>query len=104
MLLDGGRALFYGLGVAGNAKNPDESAGNAVPFEEALKRLEAIVESMEAGDLPLETLLDRFQEGTKLVKVCQGQLEQAELKIKQLEKNASGEMVLKNVQLEQQEQ
>ena len=101
MILDGGPGLLYGSVVAGNSKNPDESTKNALPFEDALKRLEAIVESMETGDLPLETLLERFDEGTKLVKVCQGQLEQAELKIKQLEKNASGEMVLKNVALEQ---
>ena len=35
-----------------------------LPFEEALKRLESIVESMEAQDLPLETLLARYEEGS----------------------------------------
>ena len=66
-----------------------------MPFEEALKQLESIVESMEAQDLPLETLLSRFEEGTKLAQVCQAKLAEAELKIQQLEKNARGEMVLK---------
>lgn len=66
-----------------------------VPFEEALKKLESIVESMESGDLPLESLLSRFEEGTRLVKACQTKLEEAELKISQLEKNAAGEPVLK---------
>jgi exodeoxyribonuclease VII small subunit len=80
--------------VAGNAKNAGSK--DVVPFEDALKRLEAIVESMENGDLPLETLLARFEEGTRMVKVCQEQLDQAELKIKQLEKNPAGEMVLKD--------
>jgi len=84
--------------VAGNAKNSGQTAKDAQPFEEAVKRLESIVESMESGDLPLETLLSRFEEGTRLVKVCQEQLEQAELKIKQLEKNPAGEMILKNVE------
>jgi exodeoxyribonuclease VII small subunit len=79
--------------VAGNAKNSKD----VVPFEDALKRLETIVESMEAGDLPLETLLARFEEGTRMVKVCQERLEQAELKIKQLEKNPAGEISLTNL-------
>ncbi len=50
---------------------------------------------MEGGDLPLEALLTRFEEGTRLVKICQTKLEEAELKIQQLEKNAAGELVLK---------
>ena len=50
---------------------------------------------MEGGDLPLELLLARFEEGTRLVKMCQTKLAEAELKIQQLEKNPAGEMVLK---------
>ena len=65
-----------------------------MPFEEALKKLESIVESMESDELPLEALLARFEEGTKLAQICQSKLAQAELKIQQLEKNNSGEMVL----------
>jgi len=38
----------------------------ALPFEEALKKLEGIVEAMEAEDLPLETLLAKYEEGTRL--------------------------------------
>ena len=68
-------------------------------FEEALKKLEAIVEAMEAGDLPLETLLSKYEEGSKLVRICQEKLAEAELKIQQLEKNAAGEMKLKAVDL-----
>ena len=70
-----------------------------MPFEEALKKLETIVESMEAEDLPLETLLARFEEGTRLAKVCQTKLSEAEVKIQQLEKNAAGELSLKPVEL-----
>ena len=65
------------------------------PFEEALKKLEGIIEAMESDDLPLETLLAKYEEGTKLVKICQEKLSEAEVKIQQLEKNAAGEMKLK---------
>ena len=80
--------------------NAPKSAGQTaaakdLPFEEALKKLESVVEAMESGDLPLESLLAKFEEGTRLVKTCQTKLEEAELKISQLEKNAAGEPVLK---------
>jgi exodeoxyribonuclease VII small subunit len=65
-----------------------------LPFEEALKRLESIVESMEAQDLPLETLLARYAEGTRLSQLCQAKLNEAELKIQQLEKGPKGELSL----------
>ena len=67
----------------------------ALPFEEALKKLEAIVEAMEAEDLALETLLAKYEEGTRLVRVCQEKLAEAELKLQQLEQDAGGELKLK---------
>jgi exodeoxyribonuclease VII small subunit len=73
-------------------------AGN-LPFEEALKKLETIVEAMESEELPLESLLAKYAEGTQLAKVCQDKLAEAELKIQQLEKTAAGEMKLKPMQL-----
>lgn len=51
---------------------------------------------MEADDLPLESLLERFEEGTKLAQVCQSKLGEAELKIQRLEKATSGEILLKS--------
>lgn len=80
--------------------NQSKSAGQhnpakTPPFEEALKKLEGVVEAMESDDLPLETLLAKYEEGAKLVKICQEKLAEAELKIQQLEKTASGEMKLK---------
>ncbi len=50
---------------------------------------------MEAEDLPLETLLTKYEEGTQLAKICQDKLAEAEVKIQQLEKQASGELKLK---------
>lgn len=80
--------------------NAPKSAGQTaaakdLPFEEALKKLETVVEAMESGDLPLESLLAKFEEGTRLAKTCQAKLDEAELKISKLEKNAAGEPVLK---------
>ena len=74
-----------------------------LPFEEALKRLEAIVEAMESEDLPLETLLAKYEEGTRLSRICQQKLAEAEVKIQQLEKNATGEIKLKALTLEESE-
>ena len=68
-------------------------------FEEALKKLEEIVEAMESDELPLEILLARFEEGARLAKICQSKLTEAELKIQQLETNASGELTLQPVNL-----
>jgi exodeoxyribonuclease VII small subunit len=82
--------------------NASKNIGQTTPakagtlaFEEALKKLESIVEAMESEELPLETLLARYEEGTRLAKACQEKLAEAELKIQQLEKNAAGEMKLK---------
>jgi exodeoxyribonuclease VII small subunit len=79
---------------------PDQTAGGKeLPFEEALKKLEGIVESIESDELSLEALLARFEEGTRLAKICQSKLTEAELKIQQLETNASGELTLKPASL-----
>jgi len=72
-----------------------------LPFEEALKRLEAIVENMEAQDLPLEKLLGLYEEGTALAQRCQAKLNEADLKIQQLEKNSKGELMVKPVQIQE---
>ena len=81
--------------VPKNAGSDNPAKSNDLPFEEALKKLEAIVESMESEDLPLETLLARYEQGTRLARLCQEKLEDAELKVQQLEKNSAGEMKLK---------
>jgi len=93
--------------VASPSKNAGPNnpvkAGN-LPFEEALKKLEAIVETMESEDLPLETLLGKYEEGTQLARICQEKLAEAELKIQQLERNTAGEVKLKPLSPEESEQ
>ena len=77
-----------------NATSGGPGRSSPLPFEEALKKLEGIVEAMESGDLPLETLLAKYEEGTRLAQICQAKLGEAELKIQQLEK-AGGEIKLR---------
>jgi exodeoxyribonuclease VII small subunit len=67
-----------------------ESKDAQVSFETALEKLEAIVESMESGEVPLADLLARFEEGNRLLKVCESRLKEAELKIEQLKKQKDG--------------
>jgi exodeoxyribonuclease VII small subunit len=84
--------------VANSSKSAGGSSGEGMPFEEALKKLEGIVEAMESDELPLETLLARYEEGSRLAKICREKLSEAELKIQQLEKNAAGELKLKSLE------
>jgi exodeoxyribonuclease VII small subunit len=64
-------------------------------FESALERLEALVSDMEGDRMPLEQLIVAYEEGTKLVKICQQKLSDAEKKIEIIQKRASGEPELK---------
>jgi exodeoxyribonuclease VII small subunit len=61
-----------------------EPAEDDLGFEEAIKRLDELVESMESGSAPLSELVDRYEEGAKLLKICRKRLELAELKIKEV--------------------
>ena len=80
------------------SKSAKADAGKgSLPFEDALKKLEGIVEAMESEELPLEALLARYEEGTRLAKICQEKLAEAELKIQQLEKNPAGDLKLKSL-------
>ena len=64
-------------------------------FEEALKRLERIVEDLEKGDLTLDEALKKYQEGIELARACSQRLESAKKKIDILVKNKKGELELK---------
>ena len=59
-------------------------------FEEALERLETLVEAMERGQLALEDLLARYEEGTRLVAFCTEKLAAAEKRIEMVTHAADG--------------
>jgi exodeoxyribonuclease VII small subunit len=86
------------------SKAAEAARSDNLPFEDAMKRLEAIVDAMESDELPLESLLARYEEGMKLARVCQSKIAEAELKIQQLEKSAQGALTLKPVALDEPEE
>ncbi|MGD8758335.1 MAG: exodeoxyribonuclease VII small subunit [Deltaproteobacteria bacterium] len=59
-------------------------------FENAMKRLEGIVEALERGDLGLDEALKKFQEGVKLSKFCSNKLDETERKVSILLKDEEG--------------
>ncbi len=61
-----------------------EATTEELSFEEALERLEEIVEDLEGGQMTLEDSLKRFQEGMELRALCLGKLQDAETRIEQV--------------------
>src|SRR5471032_2733638 len=57
-------------------------------FEQALARLEKIVEKLDDGNLPLDESIALFKEGTALAKVCRDKLAEAEVQVKEALKSA----------------
>jgi exodeoxyribonuclease VII small subunit len=75
-----------------------EPAAAAPGFEEALKRLNAIVEQLESGELSLEQSLALFEEGTRLSRSSQAQLDAAEKRVEELLSiDAAGEPVVREL-------
>jgi exodeoxyribonuclease VII small subunit len=68
----------------------DMPQAKAFPFEASLKKLETLVETMEAGELSLEESLKAFQEGIALTRACQKALADAEQTVAQLVKTSHG--------------
>lgn len=50
-------------------------------FEEAMEKLEDIVEKLEEGDVPLEKAITYYQEGMKLSKICSDKLNHVQEKV-----------------------
>ncbi|WP_047151494.1 exodeoxyribonuclease VII small subunit [Aneurinibacillus tyrosinisolvens] len=57
---------------------------NDLPFEEAMEKLEEVVEQLEAGEVPLEKAIALFQEGMELSRTCSSKLSDVEQKIEML--------------------
>lgn len=68
--------------------DPEKAA--KLSFENALTKLETIVDTMEQGEVPLAELLAKYEEGTRLLQVCESRLKEAELKIEKLKKSKVG--------------
>ncbi len=66
----------------------------AATFEDALHRLEEIVQRLEQGDVPLEQAVVLYEEGIGLSRICAGKLKVAETALKRLTKDAEGNFTL----------
>jgi exodeoxyribonuclease VII small subunit len=63
-------------------------------FEEAMRRLEKIVEELENGDVPLEQAMELYEEGITVSKICAEKLTKAELTLKRLGKDINGKFTV----------
>lgn len=75
----------------------DQNHAGEQRFEEAFRRLEEVVDEMERGELPLEQLLGRFEEGIELVKQCRAFLKQAQARVELFVEQKDGRWVLKDL-------
>ena len=62
-------------------------------FEQAMEQLEKIVEELEAGDLPLDKAMQKFEEGMELTRFCTRKLDETEKKINLLLRDKAGKTV-----------
>lgn len=76
------------------SKDP-KKLSDELNFERAMDRLEAIVDEMESGKMMLEELIVRYEEGMKLVGICQERLASAEKRIEIITRNHAGKAVVK---------
>jgi exodeoxyribonuclease VII small subunit len=72
------------------------TAKKTTNLEKSLADLEALVEELESGDLPLEKAMKKFEEGIKLTRGCQAALKDAEQKVEVLIKSAGGDEELED--------
>jgi exodeoxyribonuclease VII small subunit len=68
----------------------------ALTFEEAFEQLEAAVEALQDGQMPLERALHYYEEGMKLAQHCNDLLEKAELRVQQFRVTNEGMPILES--------
>ncbi len=65
-----------------------------LPFEDALGQLEELVREMESDQMPLEVLIEHYERGTALYRICEKRLDEAHGRIEIIRKKQTGESVL----------
>lgn len=68
-----------------------ETAIESLSFEDALKELERIVETLERGQGSLDDAIAAYERGARLKKYCQTKLEEARLKVEKIKLDESGQ-------------
>lgn len=77
-------------------KAKQEKPGKDKSFEESFSRLEKILETLESEDCPLEDTIKLYEEGLGLTKECYDKLNNAELRIKEINKSLKGDIEVKD--------
>jgi len=67
-------------------------------FEEAMKQLEQIVQELEAGDLPIEKAMKKFEQGMQLSKFCSEKLDETEKRVTMLLQDSEGNITEKRIE------
>jgi exodeoxyribonuclease VII small subunit len=70
-------------------------------LEKSLQDLEALIEELESGELPLEQAMQKFEQGIKLTRSCQAALKDAEQRVEILLKSAGGEEALEEFEVDE---
>ena len=70
-------------------------------FEQALSRVERIVEQMESGEIELDQALALYKEGTELMATCQAALQDVQQSIKKLTRDSQGRLKIEQHQTEE---
>ena len=60
------------------------SVEQALSFEEAMEKLEVLVDRLEEGDVPLEEAISIYKDGMELSKLCHDKLKQVEEQLTQI--------------------
>jgi len=95
----GAQVVPVRLGTSPKAFHSTTSVKDNLPVETSIEgslgRLESIVEEIEQTPPPLETLIERYEEGMKLLQICREKLDAAEKRIEIITRNSRGEATLK---------
>jgi len=77
------------------AKSSAVPESNSPSFEHALTRLETIVQDMDSSTLSIDELIGRYEEGAKLVQICEKKLKEVERRIEIITRETPDTPVLK---------
>lgn len=70
-------------------------------LEKSLEQLESLIDELEAGDLPLENAMKKFEEGIRLTRSCQSALKDAEQRVEILMKSTGGDESLEDFEADE---
>lgn len=79
----------------------EEGEEITLTFEDAMNRLEEIVETLGEGNLSLEDSLKMFQKGTELCKICNKKSDEAEYKVEKLMEKEGGELSVEDFKVKE---